>query len=317
MTDRKQYNRRKFVIKLMIILLGMGIAFHKMDGIYRVMSSAKSQIKGRMEYTIRNKKRDLDFEKERISENDSHAWYKEYHVVSHSGGGIDGKRYTNSLEAWENAYECGNRVFDADLSFTSDDILVLRHEWFDNLEQENISENDIPTFKEFMSTPVYHKYTPMSCYDMIRFLAEHEECYAACDFKGDGTKTFSFLVQAAKDMDCEKVLDRIIVSFYSYKDYEEISQVYAFHNWAIRQYQNEPHNYYELAEFCLNHNIPVCMIQTDYLDAGDDISVLTDNGITIFAAVVNELSDMEQYLHQGVSGCVSDYLYEADFQYIE
>ncbi len=39
MTDRKQYNRRKFVIKLMIILLGMGIAFHKMDGIYRVMSS--------------------------------------------------------------------------------------------------------------------------------------------------------------------------------------------------------------------------------------------------------------------------------------
>ena len=74
MTDRKQYNRRKFVIKLMIILLGMGIAFHKMDGIYRVMSSAKSQIKGRIEYTIRNKKRDLDFEKGRIAENDSHAW---------------------------------------------------------------------------------------------------------------------------------------------------------------------------------------------------------------------------------------------------
>lgn len=193
---------------------------------------------------------------------------------------------------------------------------MLRHEWYDDLEQNNISEKSIPTFAEFMSTPIHYKYTPMSCYDMIRFLEEHEDCYAACDFKNDGMETFSFLVNAAKEMDCEEILERIIVSFYSYEDYALITQVYPFKNWAIRQYENEPHNYYELAAFCKKNNIPVCMVKKKYLDAGDDISVLTENGITVFVAVVNELYDLKQYMNQGVSGCVSDYLYESDLQYL-
>ena len=85
----------------------------------------------------------------------SGEWYKKYHIISHGGGEIGGKCNTNSAEAWEKSYLKGNRIFDADLAFTGDHILVLRHEWSDDLGQDNISEDRIPDYEEFMNTPIH------------------------------------------------------------------------------------------------------------------------------------------------------------------
>ena len=63
-----------------------------------------------------------------ILDDEENAWYTKYQFISHAGGGIDGKLYSNSLEAWELSYSNGNRVFDSDMMFTKDGELVLRHE---------------------------------------------------------------------------------------------------------------------------------------------------------------------------------------------
>lgn len=73
-----------------------------------------------------------------------------------------------------------------------------------------------------------------------------------------------------------------------------------------------PHNYYELTEFCVKNNIPVCMVKQKYLQEGDDISILLKNGIKVWAAVVNDLEDIAHYKKMGGSGFVSDFIYEND-----
>ena len=57
------------------------------------------------------------------------AKFYDYNVIAHAGGGIDGNIYTDSLEALNQSYQNETRLFDIDLRFTSDDEIVLRHDW--------------------------------------------------------------------------------------------------------------------------------------------------------------------------------------------
>lgn len=274
----------------------------------------KAKIQQRKEFAYRNEIiNDGIFVETSNLESKTNQWYEKYSIIAHSGGGIDGKVYTNCLEAWMCSYENGTRVFDADLSLTSDYQLVLRHEWYDDFEQEGISEKNIPDYKTFMETPIFKEYTPMSGKDMLVFMQEYEDCYVACDFK-EGIEGIKVLVDLAKNNSMESILDRVIISFYAYEDFYSINEIYNFTNWAVRQYENLPHNYYELAEFCVRNRIPVCMVKQKYLQEGDDISILINNGIKVWTAVVNNFEDIEYYKELGVSGFVSDFIHENDIR---
>lgn len=251
--------------------------------------------------------RDLGIEiSEKPMEEDNNSWYSRYSVIAHSGGGINGYRYTNSEEAWNHSYENGVRVFDADVSFTTDSRIVLRHEWYDDLGQNGAFDDGIPTYDEFMSTPIFGNLTPMSLEMMIDFMAEHEDVYVAVDFK-DGVELIRSMVDVFIALDKQELLNQIIISFYDYDDYEKISSIYGFKNYAIRQYENLPHNYQELAAFCMDNRIPVCMIKMKYLKT-DDISILLDNGIKVFVAIINTEEEVKEVQERGASGIVSDFI---------
>lgn len=258
------------------------------------------------EYLYRNRDLGIEISAKPIEE-DNNSWYSRYSVIAHSGGGINDYRYTNSEEAWKHSYENSVRVFDADLHFTSDMRIVLRHGWSENLGQNGAFDDGVPTYDEFMSTLIFGNLTPMSLEMMIDFMAEHEDVYVAVDFK-DGVELIRSMVDVFIDSGHQELLDRIIISFYDYNDYDEISSIYSFQNYAIRQYENLPHNYQELAAFCLDNRIPVCMIKMKYLKT-DDISILLDNGIKIFVAIINTEEEVKEVQERGGSGIVSDFIY--------
>jgi glycerophosphoryl diester phosphodiesterase len=214
-------------------------------------------------------------------QDDTTAWYAKYHLIAHGGGGINGKNYTNSLEAWNLTYARGNRVIDADLRFTTDSVLVLRHSWSDNLEQDkqtpmmksnrfldsnghlqnNLSKGipmDLATFKSFK---VYGLYTPMTYLDMLEYLSSHRDLYVACDikggnsFKGDIKKTYTYMVDVARQYGFEDILQNLIISCYDYEDYDAIMAIYPFKNVTMRQHYVSPNNYYVLCKFCVEHDI--------------------------------------------------------------
>ena len=57
--------------------------------------------------------------------------------IIHALGGEDEHSYINSLDVLDKAYQAGFRVFEADVSFTSDDVLVCAHSGEDNVWSKN------------------------------------------------------------------------------------------------------------------------------------------------------------------------------------
>lgn len=286
-----------------------------------------------------SEKRELSFLHENINDikklkklkDEPDAWYTNYHFVSHSGGGIQGKLYSNSLEAWNLSYENGNRVFDADLMFTTDGEIVLRHENNDNLElnEKRISESvftitdtgcleitteDYPlTFKEFMNSKIYSKYTPLSLENMIDYMYDHKDLYVSVDSKDNVKKLYQKIYDTALAKNKQEILDRIIVSVYDQKSYKDIKKIYNFKNYNMRQYINNPQNYYELAKFCIENNIHVINISKKFI-TDNEIKLLEEKGIHVYVAVIDYISDLNYYKDKGASGVITNWLYESDWE---
>lgn len=226
--------------------------------------------------------------------------------------------YTDSLESFNYAYSHGTRVFDADLNFTSDGFLVLRHEWPDDLGQEGCGNGIIPDYETFMHSPIYPNkkggsLTPMDASMLLRFLHKHTDAYAACDTKADTYRTYSALVQAAKLLGYEDVLERIIVSFYWQEDKAAALRAYDFKHFALRYYfnnLNDFNNFKEVKDLAKELDVPVCMVWSTFIRDDEEWRVLTDNGIVVWTAVIDDADEWRRLNSLGISGCVTNFLYE-------
>ena len=226
--------------------------------------------------------------------------------------------YTQSLEAWQKSYERGTRVFDADLNFTSDDVLVLRDEWSDDLGQNEFGNGIVPDYKTFISTPIFPNKTggtlsPMDAKMMLRFLSTHNDVYAACDAKTDTYKTYSALVSCAKALGAEDTLKRIIVSFYWPEDKAKAMQAWKFKHFAFRYYNNN-FNFNDVKNICKELDVPVCMVWRSFIRDDNEWKILLENEISVWAAVIDDKYDFISLSNKGISGCVSNYLFEEDLK---
>lgn len=167
--------------------------------------------------------------------------------------------------------------------------------------------------ESFKNTPIYHTLTPMTCEDMLVYMDTHPDLFVAADMKNDITLSYSYLVDLAKSLGLESVLDRIIISIYNYEDYAKIMAIYPFKEKAIRQYCYHPHNYYELLDFCLQNNIQSVNISNCYVD-DEGVQMLISKGLRVYVAVVDDYTTFEQYRKKGIYGCVSNNLYEDQFK---
>ena len=239
-------------------------------------------------------------------------WYAKYNIISHSMGSIDGKNYTNSLEALENSYGHGNRLFDADVNIASDGALVLRHEWTDALGTE-YSER-IPNHDEFNSTLIYGKYHPLDFDSLLDRMTEKIDMYVITDIKGDVQEICSKMIDRIKQRDnSADLFERIIVSLYSQEDYDKTLNFNdsELKKYSIRQYVNNNNNN-RMVVFCLRNNIPVVNYQKDYFFK-DDISLFNEKHIKLFIAVVDDLSEFDKIRKKNnYTGIVSNSIYEED-----
>lgn len=325
--------KRKICFALIIIaFFSFGFYIAHIEKINEFVINIQSKAERNVEYRSMHEMK-VNIENMTPLEDEEDAFYTKYHFIMHSGGSIDGRTYTNSLEAWENSYALGNRIIDADMRFTTDGELVLLHAWNDNLEQteSSMDESDMYVtefgdiryiinsvsmdYKTFMNKKIFYKYTPMDCTMMINFMKEHNDLYVACDMKGNVADAYSYLVNKAYEMHAQEILDRIIVSIYKYEDYEMILNIHEFENVMMRQYSSG-NNYYELAEFCINNDIHAVSISQSYIN-DEGVRLLQEKGIHIYVAVVDYISTMKKYYSLGADGAVTSYLQEDDWQYIQ
>lgn len=86
--------------------------------------------------------------------------------IAHGGGAIDGKTYTNSLEALVSSIERGYRMIELDLLVTSDGFIVAAHDWTSFRQRTGhppeATADQPMSLAEFQSKKIDGRYTPLS-----------------------------------------------------------------------------------------------------------------------------------------------------------
>jgi glycerophosphoryl diester phosphodiesterase len=333
MKSTYRFSIRTLLLSFVLLFVTGGLFLYKIDSIAIRIHHVKNHLVKNNPFKERYKEL-IDVGSFTPLKDDSTSWYMKYHVIAH-GGGINGKTYTNSLESLLNSYNNGIRLFDVDLRFTSDNHLILRHNWIENLadlEQENLKKDlkvwhdDLgqtqifrgmaPTLSEFKATSINYKYTPLSFNDLLDFMTTHHDVYICCDTKEDVTESYNYIVNAIRKKGMEAHLDKIIVSFYRFEDYDKIMNVYPFKNAMIRQHEVYPTNYSKIIEMCIKKNIHVCNINEIFFTQ-DDMTHFKKLNIKLYVAVVDKLSSAKHYFQCGASGIISNWITENDLQYIK
>jgi len=104
----------------------------------------------------------------------------EKRCIAHAGGGINSDIYTNSLEALNNSYKNGFRLFELDIRKTLDNRLVAVHDWQMWKDQVGFIEKRLPTLDEFRGYKS-KKYTFLDM-DMInKWFLTHKDAILVTD----------------------------------------------------------------------------------------------------------------------------------------
>lgn len=245
----------------------------------------------------------------------SDSWL-DYRIVGHALGSIDGHRATNSLEAMAVNYIDNNiRVFEADMILTSDDRLVLRHDWlaylYDLLDQTSSKgKESVPlTYQEFMSLYSFGRYEPMGIEELAYILQKHQDIYVITDTKYTDAETiskqFRILVDSVNKIDAS-ILDRLVIQIYNNKMYDLVTEIYPFKNIVYAVYANLD-SQDEVIEFCKEKGIGVVAIPVEKINS-QYVERLNENGIKVYVHTVNTEEEKNNYKNMGAWGIYSDYL---------
>lgn len=222
------------------------------------------------------------------------------HVITHALGGIDGKNYTNSLEAFMHHYDKGSRVFEVDLILTEDNHLVAAHDW----------KKEKPlTLEQFKSRKIEGKYSPLSFEEIVHLLDKYEDVLLITDTK---TKTdeemahvFEQIVKQTADVD-EEILSRIIPQIYHPKELALVRQFYSFEEVFFTLYRTDLTDE-EVLDFALKNDVKaIVMSKKRYSNAF--VQLLNDNGIRAYVHTINDVDAAKEYLDAGVYGVFTDFI---------
>ncbi|CAK3148313.1 GP-PDE domain-containing protein [Vibrio crassostreae] len=142
-------------------------------------------------------------------------------LIAHAGGGINGLKYTNSLEAMEQSIEHGFKMIELDLLISSDGRIVAVHDWKSFHEMTNSNNTGSISYKEFESKIIYDKYKTLNISKAIDVLDENDVVLVT-----DKIKNLSLLSKYIIDK------DKSIIEVFSIDKYNEAIEL-GFNNVAL------------------------------------------------------------------------------------
>ncbi len=131
-------------------------------------------------------------------------------LVAHACGQIDGKSYTNSLEAITQSIEKGYKFIEIDLCLTKNNEIVAMHDFkmFNNMTN---TDNTLSTAQEIKKQKIHNKYTPLTAEEINQVFDTHKDLVLVTDKIRD----YDIL------LDNFKFTDRMIVEVFSMRDYNK------------------------------------------------------------------------------------------------
>nr|MCR4891382.1 hypothetical protein [Lachnospiraceae bacterium] len=240
----------------------------------------------------------------------------------HALGGIGEKYYTNSLEAFEENYKKGIRLFEIDLILTSDNVLVANHGWKNSklnslLQIERSDEEDeIPmSHEEFMSCRIYGKYTPLDIEGLADILNKYKDVYMVLDVKtgdhdvGHHMDVYREVVRQLRDLSPEG-MDRLIPQLYAISMFDELMESYPWksmvYTWYL--YDDSDMEFDEDEELNLSEERGIkVMTMSRKRQNPEVLKKINDRDMVAYVFTVNDPEMAEQMRKDGVTGFYTDF----------
>lgn len=124
--------------------------------------------------------------KDRADEKNIDIENKEY--IALSGGEVKGIPSTNSLEALNESYKKGFRLIQVDLQWTTDEKLVLLHDWDETVSQLFSVSPKKYSYEEFKNFKMVEGLHQMTFEDLKKWMDEHSAAHIVLNIQEDTVK---------------------------------------------------------------------------------------------------------------------------------
>ena len=253
--------------------------------------------------------------KEEIAVNTPEFNWENYNIITHALGGLDGYTYLNSRESFINHYDKGCRFFEVDLSQTSDGVWVCRHNWKEPMGQWEGDKKKVLSAEEFLNTPIYGKYTPMSFEDLLKLLDEYPDAFVTIDSKQYSVRNYQRTLEdyaqyreIAINAGLEHTLGQIIPELYNSAMYSGTTLVYKFPAYLYslwQEYSIEELN--DIADFCQANQIQAVSLHCEYWSE-DVQKIFDERDILVYIYTINDEEKAREYVKAGAKGVCTDTL---------
>ena len=236
--------------------------------------------------------------------------WENYNIITHALGGIDGLTYLNSRESFINYYDKGCRLFEVDLTQTSDGVWVCRHNWKESLGQWEGEERKVLSSEEFLNTPIYGKYTPMTFEDLLKLLDEYPDAFVMIDSKQYSVRNYQRTLEdyaqyreIAINAGLEHTLGRSSRKYTIQPCILEqhfcINFPYIYSLW--QEYTTEELN--DIAEFCQTNKIMAVTIYRDYWSE-EVQKIFDERDILVYIYTINDERESQKISGEWGARCL-------------
>ena len=204
---------------------------------------------------------------------------------------------------------------EVDLTQTSDGVWVCRHNWKESLGQWEGEERKVLSSEEFLNTPIYGKYTPMTFEDLLKLLDEYPDAFVMIDSKQYSVRNYQRTLEdyaqyreISIKAGIEHTLKQIIPEIYNSAMYPGTALLYKFPAYIYslwQEYTTEELN--DIAEFCQTNKIMAVTIYRDYWSE-EVQKIFDERDILVYIYTINDKEEARRYLANGAQGVCTDVL---------
>ena len=227
----------------------------------------------------------------------------EVHRVAHAGGGIQGKTYTNSLEALSYNISKGFKYFELDFSFTRDGKLVCLHDWKTNfLDSFGFFPAQQPSLSEFIRL-VEEKSGFRNCtlQTLSEWMKKNPSATIITDVKDDNLRALRIIRHRLPNAD-----RRVIPQIYDPNNFSQVKQI-GFEQVIWTLYRLNITNE-EVLSWTSELPSLSAITMPERMARTQLPKLLRERGIPTYVHTINDESDHSLFLRNGISDIYTDFL---------
>jgi len=235
-----------------------------------------------------------------------------YDYMAHASGGYEGNIYTNSEEAMINSLK-HYKFIEVDMTLTRDDKLICSHGWDEETSKHTgilYTENEAPSYEEFMSWKICGKYKPLDAKTVVEYMRQYPDLLIEIDLKKANADKTKLMIKQLVELASydESILDRILMQFTSEEAFFAIEEVYHFKYYQYFTYKSKlPDKLDHIIKFCNDNN--VTSIAVNYTVLTDDmIEKIKSNGFYLLAFTIDDKEMAESFLQKGVDTVCTNFI---------